>query len=122
MDDSSSPAQPTSVEQVIDALRSVYDPELGMDVVALGLIYNVFVQDDGSVQVDMTLTTPGCPVAESLPEDAAAAVSDALGGAEVDVEVVWDPPWTPDRMSDGPCWEPTPPARPDETDVSLRGV
>ena len=119
VDDSTSPAQPTSVEQVIDALRSVYDPELGMDVVALGLIYNVFVQDDGSVQVDMTLTTPGCPVAESLPEDAAAAVSDALGGAEVDVEVVWDPPWTPDRMSDGPGWEPTPPSGPTETGVSL---
>lgn len=108
------------VAQVIEALRDVFDPELAMDVVSMGLVYDVHVDRGGDVQVDMTLTTPGCPVAESLPEDAAAAVRAALGDREVDVEVVWDPPWNPDRMLDpGADWVRTPPEGPTETGVSL---
>lgn len=81
-----------------DALRNVYDPELAIDIVALGLVYAV--RDEGDdVILEITLTTPGCPVAETIPEDARAAVADALGSERhVRVEIVWDPPWTPDLM------------------------
>jgi metal-sulfur cluster biosynthetic enzyme len=83
----------------LDALRSVYDPELGIDIVALGLVYRVEPHDD-VVTVDMTLTTPGCPVSESLPAEAAAAVDAALAplGRRAEVRIVWDPPWTPARL------------------------
>lgn len=80
------------------ALRDVWDPELGLDVVALGLVYGVHA-DDGRVVVEMTLTTPGCPVSEQLPQEAAAAVARAVPGAQVEVRTVWDPPWTPERLS-----------------------
>lgn len=83
--------------QAIEAMRSVYDPELGIDVIALGLIYGVHVDHD-HIKVDMTLTTPGCPVSEQLPAEVEAAVTEALPQATVEVEIVWDPPWNPDRM------------------------
>lgn len=90
------------VDLVRDALRGVYDPELGLDIVAMGLVYDV--REEGErVVVDMTLTTPGCPVSESLPDEAWSAAIDALGPggfAAVEVNVVWDPPWTPERLSD----------------------
>ena len=86
---------------VLEALRTVYDPEIGLDIVSLGLVYDV--RDEGErVVVEMTLTTPGCPVSESMPDQAAPAAADALGpvgAASVDLRVVWDPPWTPERMS-----------------------
>lgn len=83
-----------------EALGGVYDPELGLDVVSLGLVYDVR-QVGAAVVVEMTLTTPGCPASESLPEMARSAVAGALGGAaEVDVEVVWEPPWSPAMMSE----------------------
>ncbi len=83
-----------------EALRGVYDPELYLDVVSLGLVYDVRAED-GSVVVEMTMTTPGCPASESLPEMAAAAIEDATGGGvPVDVRVVWDPPWSPKMMDD----------------------
>lgn len=85
-------------DRVHDALRSVIDPELGLDVVALGLVYDVR-GDDSHVEVDMTLTTPGCPVSEQLPREAQAALVDALPGTAVDLRVVWDPPWTPERLT-----------------------
>jgi metal-sulfur cluster biosynthetic enzyme len=82
------------------ALGSVYDPELCIDVVSLGLVYDVR-EEAGTVVIEMTLTTPGCPASESLPEMARAAVADALhGGGGVDVRVVWDPPWSPAMMCD----------------------
>ena len=84
--------------QVLAALGNVWDPELGLDVVSLGLVYDVRVDDD-VVEIDMTLTTPGCPVSEQLPAEAEAAVRDALPDANVRVLVVWDPPWTPERLS-----------------------
>ena len=88
---------PTSdvLDAAWDALRGVYDPELYLDVVALGLVYDVRAEG-GTVVVDMTMTTPGCPASEVLPEMARAAIADAVDGAvEVDVRVVWDPPWSP---------------------------
>ena len=86
----------------LEALGRVWDPELGLDVVSLGLVYEVRAERKGEtvvVELDMTLTTPGCPVSESLPEEAAAAVRAALPDAEVRVNVVWDPPWTPERLT-----------------------
>ncbi|MGC8463653.1 MAG: metal-sulfur cluster assembly factor [Acidimicrobiales bacterium] len=83
------------VDGAWDALRGVYDPELYLDVVSLGLVYDVRAEDS-AVVVEMTMTTPGCPASEVLPEMARAAIADAVDGAvEVDVRVVWDPPWSP---------------------------
>ncbi|HEY3485959.1 MAG TPA: metal-sulfur cluster assembly factor [Ilumatobacteraceae bacterium] len=82
----------------LTALGQVWDPELGLDIVSLGLVYEVRVDGD-EVAIDMTLTTPGCPVSEQLPSEAEAAVAAALPGARVTVNVVWDPPWTPERLS-----------------------
>jgi metal-sulfur cluster biosynthetic enzyme len=82
------------------ALGCVYDPELCLDVVSLGLIYDVR-DEDGGIVVDMTLTTQGCPASESLPEMAKAAIVEAVGdGTSVDVRVVWDPPWSPALMDE----------------------
>lgn len=85
-------------QQVMSALSGVWDPELGLDVVSLGLVYDVRI-DGPSVEVDMTLTTPGCPVSEQLPAEAEAAVRSAVPGLDVRVQVVWDPPWTPERLT-----------------------
>lgn len=86
--------------EVIEALQAVYDPEIPVNIYELGLVYNIEVTDSGFVSVEMTLTSPGCPVAGSLPgevESRAAAVSGVTG---VRVELVWDPPWTPEKMSE----------------------
>lgn len=85
-------------DAVLTALGGVWDPELGVDIVALGLVYDVRVDGD-DIEIDMTLTTPGCPVSEQLPAEAKAAVEAALPDAIVTVNVVWDPPWTPERLS-----------------------
>ena len=83
------------VDGAWDALRGVYDPELYLDVVSLGLVYDVRVEGGGLV-VEMTMTTPGCPASQVLPEMARVAITDAVDGAvEVDVRVVWEPPWSP---------------------------
>ena len=86
------------VAPVLEALANVWDPELGIDVVNLGLVYGVRVDDDGIV-IDMTLTTPGCPVSESLPLEVSEAVVAAIPDVPVRVDLVWDPPWTPERLS-----------------------
>lgn len=91
-------------ENILDAawnaLGCVYDPELCLDVVSLGLVYDVH-EEAGAVVVEMTLTTPGCPASESLSELARAAIEDAVGVvSRVEVRVVWDPPWNPTMMSD----------------------
>jgi metal-sulfur cluster biosynthetic enzyme len=91
---SSSSANP--IDQARTILHQVIDPELGLDIVDLGLVYAIRSEDDGLV-VDMTLTTPGCPVSEALPTEAQAVLSAALG-VPVTVAVVWDPPWTPERI------------------------
>ncbi len=90
---------PADVEAAtFEALRNVWDPELGLDIISLGLVYGVRVEGE-RVVVDMTLTTPGCPVSEQLPLEAATAVARALPAYRVDVNTVWDPPWTPERLS-----------------------
>ncbi len=87
------------VARVYEALGRVWDPELAVDVVSLGLIYGVRVDPEDGIEIDMTLTTPGCPVSDSLPGEARKAVAQALPQFPVRVDVVWDPPWTPERMS-----------------------
>lgn len=83
-----------------DALRGVYDPELYLDVVSLGLVYDIR-DENGAVIVDMTMTTPGCPASEVLPEMARVAISEAVGElVPVEVHVVWDPPWSPAMIDD----------------------
>lgn len=87
-----------AIDVAWSALRSVYDPELYLDVVSLGLVYDVR-EEDGTIVVEMTLTTPGCPASESLPEMARAAISQSVGNrTAVDVRIVWDPPWSPALM------------------------
>lgn len=89
-----------STEQILEALRSVEDPEAGMSIVDLGLVYAVERTEHG-VRVDMTLTSPSCPMGPYLVDEVIAAVRGAVPGTpDVQVELVWDPPWTPERMSE----------------------
>ena len=85
---------------ILDAIRSVFDPEIPVNIVELGLIYDIVVDAQGVAGVRMTLTAPGCPVAQSLPVDVAQKVKSVAGVTDAKVDVVWDPPWTKDRMSD----------------------
>jgi FeS assembly SUF system protein len=87
-------------DAIVAALKTVYDPEIPVDIYELGLIYQMDIGDDGAVSVKMSLTAPACPVAGEMPGMVARAVADVDGVGEVDVELVWDPPWTPERMSD----------------------
>jgi metal-sulfur cluster biosynthetic enzyme len=86
-------------DDVIEALRQVEDPELGMDIVDLGLLYDVEV-DDSNVKVTHSLTSMGCPVGPMIQEDIQSVASALPGVEKVEVELVWEPPWTPERMSD----------------------
>jgi FeS assembly SUF system protein len=86
-------------EAVIDALRSIFDPEIPVNIYDLGLVYAVEI-DEGHVIVTMTLTTPHCPVAESMPGEVEMRVSTVPGVATAEVNLVWDPPWDPGKMSD----------------------
>lgn len=87
-------------EDIISALKTVYDPEIPADIYELGLIYRVDVADDRLTTIDMTLTTPNCPSAQELPMMVEDAVSSVPGVGEVKVNIVWEPPWDPSRMSD----------------------
>ncbi|MBN8806872.1 MAG: SUF system Fe-S cluster assembly protein [Sphingomonas sp.] len=87
-------------EAVIDALKEIYDPEIPVNIYDLGLIYDVTVTDDAHAMVTMTLTTPHCPVAESMPAEVELRVGSVPGIAIADVNLVWDPPWDPQKMSD----------------------
>ena len=87
-------------EAILAALRTVYDPEIPVNIYDLGLIYEVEQRADGSVFIDMSLTAPGCPVAGTLPGEVAEAAAGVEGVGEVEVKLVWDPPWTMDRMSE----------------------
>jgi len=87
-------------DDIIAALKTVYDPEIPSDIYELGLIYRIDIEDDRSVKIDMTLTAPGCPVAGEMPGWVQDAVSAVEGVRDVDVQMVFDPPWTPDRMSE----------------------
>jgi FeS assembly SUF system protein len=87
-------------DEIIAALKTVYDPEIPSDIYELGLIYRIDIADDRAVSVDMTLTTPNCPSAQELPSMVENAVATVAGVGEVKVNIVWDPPWDPSRMSD----------------------
>jgi len=87
--------------KIIEALETCYDPEIPVNIYELGLLYSTDVSDEGDVQIKMTLTTPNCPVATSLPGEVKSKVSAIDGVKSVDVEVVWDPPWDPSKMSEG---------------------
>ena len=85
---------------IVEVLKTIYDPELPVSIYELGLIYSVNVDADGLAVIEMTLTTPACPVAETLPPEVKQKVETLDGVTEARVDLVWDPPWTPDRMSD----------------------
>jgi FeS assembly SUF system protein len=87
-------------DEIVKAIQTVYDPEIPINIWEVGLIYEVDVDDDGKVHVLMTLTSPNCPVAESLPSDVKEAVTAVEGVTEAEVEVTWDPPWDPEMMSE----------------------
>ena len=87
-------------QSVVEALKSVYDPEIPVDIYELGLIYDIDISEDGDAAVTMTLTTPHCPVAESLPNEVELRVLSVPGIRDAEVKLVWDPPWDPSKMSD----------------------
>ena len=110
MDDAATPIEPTTplsqaeldvlTDKLIDQLKTVYDPEIPVDIYDLGLIYKVDVSDDKDVAIDMTLTAPGCPVAGDMPGWVEDAVREIAEIRSVKVDLVFDPPWDPSRMSD----------------------
>ena len=87
-------------DDIIAALKTVYDPEIPSDIYELGLVYRIDIEDDRMVKIDMTLTAPGCPVAGEMPGWVENAVSTVEGVSGVAVNLTFDPPWTPDRMSE----------------------
>jgi FeS assembly SUF system protein len=87
-------------EAIVQALKSIYDPEIPVDIYELGLIYDIEISEDGDAVVTMTLTTPHCPVAESLPNEVELRVLGVPGVRDAEVKLVWDPPWDPSRMTD----------------------
>jgi FeS assembly SUF system protein len=87
-------------DDIVGALKTVYDPEIPADLYELGLIYRIVIEDDRMVNIDMTLTSPSCPSAAELPGQVKNAVSSVSGVRDANVSIVWDPPWDPSRMSD----------------------
>lgn len=86
-------------DQIIEALKQVRDPELPVNIVDLGLIYDVAISADGAVKIRMTLTTPNCPVAGALPAEAQRAAQSVPGVVEVTIDLTFDPPWTPEKLT-----------------------
>jgi metal-sulfur cluster biosynthetic enzyme len=89
-----------SKEQVLEVLKEVSDPEIGVNVVDLGLVYDVEVLEDGMVRVEMTLTAPGCPMHDTITRTAEMAIETLNGVKEAHVDIVWTPVWTPDMLTD----------------------
>ena len=87
-------------EKIIEEIRKIYDPEIPVNIYDLGLIYDIQIKDENFVIIKMTLTTPNCPVAESLPKEVKDGVMQVEGVKDVDLELVWDPPWNKDMMSE----------------------
>jgi FeS assembly SUF system protein len=96
---SASPS-PDLEEQIVEALKTVFDPEIPVNIYELGLIYDLELVPDGQVKIKMTLTSPGCPVAVSLPIEVKSKVENVPGVAGADVELVWDPAWNPSMMTE----------------------
>ena len=86
--------------RIIEAISTIYDPEIPVNIYELGLIYDLHITGDQCVRVEMTLTSPACPVAGSLPGEVEAKIREVEGVRDVALELVWDPPWTPDRMTE----------------------
>ena len=94
-------ADAESIKQgVVEMLKTVYDPEIPVDIYELGLIYNVKIEDGGATSIRMTLTSPMCPAAEELPPEVESKTRDVPGVTSVTLDLVWDPPWSPDMMSE----------------------
>jgi FeS assembly SUF system protein len=87
-------------EDIIKEIKKIYDPEIPVNIYELGLIYDIKVNEDKKVDVEMTLTSPNCPVAESLPNEVKQNILKVAGVKEVDLKLVWDPPWDKDKMSE----------------------
>ncbi len=88
------------LDEVREKLLEVIDPELGVDVINLGLIYDMWEPEEGDLKIRMTMTTPGCPMHDNISDNVQWAAAQVFGVASVDVEVVWDPPWSPECMTD----------------------
>jgi metal-sulfur cluster biosynthetic enzyme/Fe-S cluster assembly iron-binding protein IscA len=97
---SKGPARPELEQKIHEALRNIYDPEIPMNIIDLGLIYGMDWDESGNLTIRMTMTSPGCPAVESLTQEVATTARNASGVEKVEVEVVWEPPWGPDRMTD----------------------
>lgn len=96
-----SPSAGSTIEEAVtETLKTIYDPEIPVDIYELGLIYGIDVRDDHSVRIEMTLTSPNCPVAESLPQEVKDKVAATDGVSSAEVDIVWDPTWTPEKMSE----------------------
>ena len=87
-------------EQIIEEISKIYDPEIPVNIYELGLIYDIIIENSNSAKIKMTLTSPNCPVAESLPQEVKDSAMQVEGIENVDLELVWDPPWNKDMMSD----------------------
>ena len=87
-------------KKVIEEIKKIYDPEIPVNIYELGLIYKLEIYDKNKVNVDMTLTSPNCPVAESLPNQVKENIMKVIGVSEVDLKLVWEPPWSKDKMSE----------------------
>tara|TARA_X000001036_G_scaffold333350_1_gene312158 strand:- start:587 stop:889 length:303 start_codon:yes stop_codon:yes gene_type:complete len=87
-------------EKIIDVIKKIYDPEIPVNIYELGLIYKIDILEDQKVKIDMTLTSPNCPVAEELPNAVKHSIMKLEEVKHVDLELVWDPPWTKDKMSE----------------------
>ena len=87
-------------EKIIEEIKKIYDPEIPVNIYDLGLIYDIQVEDKNTAKIKMTLTSPNCPVAESLPKEVKDGIMQVEGIDKVDLDLVWDPPWDKDRMSE----------------------
>jgi FeS assembly SUF system protein len=87
-------------EDIVEALCTCYDPEIPVDIYKLGLIYDIDISDDADVKIEMTLTSPNCPAAQSLPADVKNKAAEVEGVQSVEVDIVFEPPWTPEKMDD----------------------
>jgi len=100
MDEETKAPESTLEEKIIEMIQTCYDPEIPVDIYALGLIYEINVTDDGAVDIKMTLTSPACPAAGSLPPEVEMKVGSIEGVSSAKVEVVWEPTWTPEKMTE----------------------